>query len=305
MILVGVVGVNHKSCDLNLREKLANACMRFNQVHIGHSFVVLSTCNRTEVYFTSQDLTCTHSYILKTLRYAINEEFEHKLYSYFGSDCFLHLAKVTAGLDSAIFAETEIQGQVKRAYEQARQKAQMGQAIHYLFQKSLKIAKEVRTDFPIQRGPSFEDMLLQLIIKESQGNKILFLGASAINCKLLPLFQKHFDVWLCNRTPIDLPAQILAWQERESWHQFDVVIVATKASGYLISEKPSKSTLLIDLSVPRNIDPNLASYNIDQLHAMMRPTTSCTQQVDGHIHTSVHKQIACYLAHLTRVNRAG
>src|SRR5436853_2688901 len=107
---VGVVGINHKLADLKLREQLAITCLkRFGpsqSVHSDHHFIVLSTCNRTEVYFSSDDLAMTHSYLLSILRLDVDEEFDHKLYSYFGVDCFSHLAKVASGLDSAILAET-------------------------------------------------------------------------------------------------------------------------------------------------------------------------------------------------------
>ena len=120
-----MLGINHKLADLKLRELLAKASQRrFGagiSTHGSHHFILLSTCNRTEIYFCSDDLAATHTYLLSILRNEVDEEFDQKLYSYFGRDCFHHLARVTAGLDSAIVAETEIQGQVKKAYEFAAQ----------------------------------------------------------------------------------------------------------------------------------------------------------------------------------------
>src|SRR5262245_52879886 len=100
----GVVGINHKLADLKLREKLAKACQnRFlsSSFHGDHHFVLLSTCNRTEFYFSSDDLAETHSYLLRILRQDVEDDFDQKLYTYFGTDCFLHLTRVTSGLDSA------------------------------------------------------------------------------------------------------------------------------------------------------------------------------------------------------------
>ncbi len=134
---VGLIGINHKLADLKLRELLAYACQkRFGPVfstHENHSFVLLSTCNRTEVYFSSEDLTNTHNYLLSILRQEVKYEFEQKLYSFFGYDCFFHLSRVTAGLDSAIVAETEIQGQVKTAYDNAQEFSQLPSDLHFLF----------------------------------------------------------------------------------------------------------------------------------------------------------------------------
>ena len=111
-----MVGINYKLADLKLREQLAKSCLRHfgtsNAVQPPHYFIILSTCNRTEVYFQSENLR--HPYLhLKHLREDVVEDFNQKLYSYFGQSCLLHLCRVTTGLDSAIVAETEIQGQVK------------------------------------------------------------------------------------------------------------------------------------------------------------------------------------------------
>ena len=118
---IGVLGINHKSSELPVREMLARACLcKFaKQAEIAQELycVVLSTCNRTEIYFSADDLAVAHTLILSCLREEVPEPFEHKLYTYFGFDCFLHLAMVTSGLDSVILGESEIQRQVKIAYE--------------------------------------------------------------------------------------------------------------------------------------------------------------------------------------------
>lgn len=153
---VGVIGINHKLANVQLRERLAKVCQRRfvagSCIHSDHTFVLLTTCNRTEVYFASEDLTATHSYLLQILRDDIEDEFDQKVYSYFGYDCFLHSSRVTAGLDSAIIAETEIQGQVKEAYESASEHISLPSELHYLFQKALRIGKKVRVEVPMGRG---------------------------------------------------------------------------------------------------------------------------------------------------------
>src|SRR5690242_16112034 len=98
---IGVIGVNHKSAQLYLREMVAKACYR--RLH-GESPIVeklacipLLTCHRSEVYFSAEDLAAAHSALLNIFREEVAEPFEHALYAYFGSDCFEHLAQVTAG----------------------------------------------------------------------------------------------------------------------------------------------------------------------------------------------------------------
>ncbi|MFQ5677494.1 MAG: hypothetical protein ACE5G1_16515 [bacterium] len=186
---VGVIGINHKLADLKLRECFAKIChQRFRSCRFTcteHSFVLLNTCNRTEVYFSSEILAETHSYILNILRrdlHDIEEKFDQKLYSYFGHDCFYHLARVTSGLDSAIAAETEIQGQVKTAYEKVLEYFQLPREMHYLFQKSLKIGKRIRTDLPLGRGlPDIEHAIMNAgfhIFDNPEKARLLIIGES-------------------------------------------------------------------------------------------------------------------------------
>lgn len=302
---IGVVGINHKLADLQLRELLAKACeRRFGHcLHAHHTFILLSTCNRTEVYFCSEDLTATHTYLLTILRQEVNIDFDQKLYSFFGIDCFLHLCRVTAGLDSAIIAETEIQRQVKAAYESASQISYLPSELHYLFQKSLKIAKSVRTELPVKPGiPDIEHAILNAGLAHFDKNdiKILFVGASDINIKILRFLKsKHYyNITLCNRTKAraesiatQLSLQTLDWQKLKCWPTYDWIVFGTKSPEMLIhpqdlSEQASPK-LLIDLSVPRNINPllhqshNITLLNIDQInHALKTRHTMFTQKLN-------------------------
>ena len=116
-----------------------------------------------DLTFSSTDLgTSTHTYLLSILRTEVEEEFDHKLYSYFGVDCFSHLTRVTLGLDSAIIGETEIQGQVKLAYENTSDYHALPEALHFLFQKALGISKKLRSELQLGRGmPNLEHAILQ------------------------------------------------------------------------------------------------------------------------------------------------
>lgn len=297
LMLVGILGINHKLADLKLRETLAKTCERkFGSdrlLHEDHSFILLSTCNRTEIYFHSQDLAATHTYIMSILREEVQSDFEQKLYSYFGFDCFLHLARVTSGLDSAIIAETEIQGQVKNAYESALQCQIIPKDLHFLFQKVLKIGKKVRSDFPLQRGlPSLEHAIFiigQQEFKDIEQTKILFVGASDINSKILRYLRLKNcqNITICNRSietakniASNYGLYILPWSELGSWHDYDWIIVGTKAPDYLLKNNVLiKSVihhkLIMDLSVPRNVEPGLGLLNrinlmnIDEINRLL------------------------------------
>lgn len=294
---IGVIGVNHKSADLALREKLAKACRRRfcpeQSIHADLSYVLLSTCNRSEIYFSSKDLAETHSYLLGILRQEIEEEFEHRIYSYFGADCFFHLARVTSGIDSAIIGETEIQGQVKQAYETACNFRRLSSEIHFLFQKCLKIGKTVRTHASLSQGLlTLEEAICHAgtaLLGNLKQCRILFVGLSEINHKIFISFkEKGFqNITFCNRSyeKASLIAekesiQLLPWERVYEWSDYDVAIFGTKYPDFLITREHVKDNfasrrLVIDLSVPRNVDPKIGRLkkvtvlNVDQLNRLI------------------------------------
>ncbi|NGX55556.1 MAG: Glutamyl-tRNA reductase [Chlamydiae bacterium] len=279
---IGLIGINHKIAGLSFRERFAKVCQTlFGMAHSRLQVVLLSTCNRTEMYFSSPDLAKSHSTLLNLLKDHLSEEFDHLLYSYFGIDCFYHLARVTAGLDSAIIGETEIQGQVKSAYEAAMSHYKLPHALHFLFQKSLKIGKKVRFSFPgLAEKVSLEEIILERatdLLGDLRDKKILFVGASKINKKILARFKQRgvTQISLCNRSTPDLvPSErLLPWHQLSRWLEYDLTIFGTKSPDYLISPSTfsPRSRVIIDLGVPRNVDPRLGRlpqislFNIDQL----------------------------------------
>lgn len=279
---IGVIGINHKSADIILRESLAKVCQkRFSFCE--EALVLLSTCNRTEIYFSSEDLPEMHSFLLNEMRKDLPFAFEHHIYSYFGGDCFVHLANVTSGMDSAIIGETEIQRQVKEAYEKAQIK-NLPRELHYLFQKALKIGKEIRSKNFEGILPTLEETIFQTCERSFNlhEKKILIVGLSAINRKILKNFQQHKlpQITICNRTHEKVSQVIsednlsyISWSSLSSWTEFDVIIVGTSSPNYVITNpiKITSSKMIIDLSVPRNVDPEMAKhphitlFNLDQL----------------------------------------
>lgn len=296
---VGVIGINHKLADLEEREALAKLCRQKFGVkcclHEAVAYVLLSTCNRTEIYFSdehsSKELSEIHTYLLTILKKGSKEPVDHKLYSYFGSECFRHLVEVTAGFDSAVKAETEIQGQVKEAYLYAARERRLSPSLHYLFQKSLKIGKDVRHLFKIGRGlPTFEQTIFKTGAEQfftPQNASILIVGASRINEKITSFLQKKAcsHITLCNRCPINgtkfsakFNLRWLPWENLHEWENYDWIILGTKASDYLLRYEENKRSsdkkkLVLDLGMPRNADPRIAFdphvklRHIDQLNA--------------------------------------
>lgn len=289
---IGVIGLNHQVAPLELRERVAHLLSPRSHPICCSSHLVLSTCNRTEIYFSAEELSDCHTSLLQLLQVHLEPSALQSLYCFFGEKCLHHLLRVTAGLDSAIVAETEIQGQVRRSYELARQNSFLTKELHFLFQKSLQTAKRVRTLF-FQGRPlaSLEELIGQLCQQLAPDDApLLFLGASAMNGQLIAHCKRHLKapLHLCNRDPTRGKAfaeqfnlQLLPWEERSAWPSYAIVLAATTAGRYLLTEEQLLSyrasrevRAIVDLSLPRNAEPalehHLALYQIDQLHQRLQ-----------------------------------
>ncbi|MBS0635786.1 MAG: glutamyl-tRNA reductase [Verrucomicrobia bacterium] len=315
---IGVIGINHKLAPVALRETIAKACVRRFSLQNpleNASFVLLSTCNRSELYYHSPSLGISHEQIMAIFKEEIDDDFEQKLYTFFGYDCFLHLAKVTAGLDSAIVAETEIQGQVKTAYEAAAATQKLSKDLHFLFQKSLKIAKEVRQHhLATYQLPDLEHALFWYIKEffEDELPTPLFIGTSEINLKIARFFQQKGmqSIHIANRTDNhhakEMELEALAWTNlQQKWQDYPLVIAATKSPHYILQKRPLTNckTLLVDLAVPRNIDPELESahckvVNIDDLNQLLEKRKALLQQqislANIHLTQGVKRSLALF-----------
>lgn len=279
---IGVLGISHKSAAIGLREKISHACRKKLSAESALAenlhCVVISTCNRTEVYFSAENLAEAHSALLNTLREEISIAFEHKLYSYFGVDCFLHLAHVVSGLDSVIIAESEILRQVKVAYECALLHYKLPSSMHYLFQKSFKLGKEIRSRALLLEGKVTVEKTLfataQSLLKDLRSLSVLFIGNSEINRKVISHFKRKgvHQLTLCTRSLFSAQEiaekeklQLLSWDMLPEWQRYDLVICGSNVPRYAIEavngrEGSLKTQLIFDLGVPRNVNPQLIRH---------------------------------------------
>jgi glutamyl-tRNA reductase len=260
MLQVGVVGVNYKTAPLELREALSKEIIAFPkslQEKLSQPFVLLVTCNRFEVYFSSQDLYAASHEIVRKLEKIVGFSSRSCFYHYFDHTCFYHLSKVICGLDAAILGESDIQGQVKRAYYEGALDRQLPKDLHYLFQKSLRIGKQIRTHFfPSHKLMTLEEVIY-LLSKEWLDKKILFIGYSEINRKIMQFFRAKGVSNMAICTGANLTSR-LRLEKIEHWVNYPIVIVGTKRQDYVLKLKEGFDTKLVfDLGMPRSVDPLL------------------------------------------------
>src|SRR6266705_579390 len=171
-------GISHKTAPVELREQLGVkqseiVDLAFALKSFGHlgEIVLLSTCNRVEIYGTTRQAT-GHIKALLQLLCAEPRDLDPHIYLYEGAAAVRHLLRVAAGLDSMVLGETEITGQIKSAYETAREAGLTGRVLNRLFQKAFQTTKEIRTRTAIGRGTVLVKSAAILLTDKFVGHEI-------------------------------------------------------------------------------------------------------------------------------------
>jgi glutamyl-tRNA reductase len=302
------LGISHKTAPVALRERLALAesdASEFVKQAVSsdevREAVIISTCNRTEVYLVVGDPVRAESDVLGLLadRASIRPtELAGAIYSPRNCDAARQLYRVTAGLDSMIVGEAEIQGQVRRAHESAMRAGCTGPLLNRLFAAALTTGKRVRSETAIGSSrvsiPSVAVDLAMSVLGTLQNRHVVNLGAgetSELTVRALAdrgadtifVANRHADraLSLAQRfggavVGLDgLPDQLLLADIVLSSTSSPHTIVGREELELVMSERPERPLLLIDIAVPRDIDPSCGSldgvslYDIDDLHEVV------------------------------------
>lgn len=304
-----VLGLNHKTAPVALRERFAfspgereEALTLFPSVSGGPAeCVLLSTCNRVELYTATPDPAPAAAQAKKFLldfHDLSPEELDGNLYTHAGTEAASHLFRVVSGLDSMVVGENEILGQVKEAYEQAHRAKRTGKALNLLFQKSFKVAKRVRTQTFIGRGAvsvgSVVSELAERIFRNLSERTILVLGAGEMaELALTHLRARGARSVIVSNRSFDKACELAARFEGRAVRfddalpemvGADIVVTAAACPHVIIHAEPLRELMrkrhgrllfLIDIAVPRNVDPSVQSldniflYNIDDLQQIV------------------------------------
>jgi glutamyl-tRNA reductase len=295
---VFVAGVNYRTAPVAVRERMAVAhpdrieVSRLLQLKAGLSeVVVLWTCNRVEIYgVPARTSEVDVSPMFECLAREVPELSSH-VYCHRGPDALSHLFKVASGLDSMVLGETQITGQVREAYEAAREAQLTGRILNSVFQKALQTAKAVRTQTSIGRGArsvggvAVAHALDILGAKGLNRHTVLMIGAGEMAACCLRHLQKKGEcaVVVANRS-FDR-AQMLADEFSGRAVAFDDMFAAMTGADVVISStgsphtvihrrdlepvmqaRPQRPLVLIDMAVPRDIAPDAAKIKGVHLH---------------------------------------
>jgi glutamyl-tRNA reductase len=313
MMLFLVIGCSYRNTPVDVRERLAfngdklpRALDQLGQRY-GCEAVILSTCNRVELYIARGDSAVgPDAELLAEFLGEIHglpaAEVRPHLYAHHGPAAVRHLFRVTASLDSMIVGEAQIGGQVKRAYETAHARGAVGPVLHGVFQQAQRAAKRVRTETGIARGnvsvSSAAVAYVREVFDHFHDKTILVIGAG----KMGELTLKHLRqlqplrIVVANRSPDKAEAvargcagTAVRWEQLdETLAQADIVLSTTGASEPIVTrrrynsalaQRPSgRPTVILDIAVPRDFDPRIHDgertflFNIDDLQRIREQT---------------------------------
>ncbi|MBI5098290.1 MAG: glutamyl-tRNA reductase [Nitrospirae bacterium] len=303
-----IVGLNHKTAPIEVREKIAfdgpkleeaiNILKKSNAVKEN---IILSTCNRVEIYAGVSDMDSGIESIkdfISEFHKVSRDLLDKSLYLHKGTEAIRHMYRVASSLDSMVVGEPQILGQLKDAYDTALKNKTTGVLLNKLMRKSVSVAKRIRTETRIAASAvsiSFAAVELAKKIFEDLSTKaFMLIGAG----EMAELAARHLinsgvqDVFITNRTmaraeelALEFHGKVITFENfvQELLHT-DIVICSTGAPHYILlkeqvhktmKERKQKPMFIIDISVPRNIDPqindldNVYLYDVDSLQGIV------------------------------------
>jgi glutamyl-tRNA reductase len=319
-------GLSHQTAAVNVRERFAipesalpEALGRLKTIPGLIEGLIVSTCSRTEFYVTGEFRDCSARAFFETFYRDIRTSDETPLFRLWANHCVRHLFQVASGLDSMVLGETEIFGQVKRAYEFAKTAKTTGKVLNRLFQKSFQVGKQVRSSTAITRGSvsvcSLAVDLAEQIFGKQEGCKIMILGTGRTGEKIAKAFRSRGaeQIFVSNRSFERAQALATVTGGRaihfEKWAKeigdLDILVSSTAAPDPIVTLdklpflriRPHRPLLMIDLAMPRDIDPafhkldGVYLYDLDSLQGMAERTLSVRKQESEKCHQLIQHQV--------------
>lgn len=336
-----VLGVNHQTASVDLREQVAFSAERLKQVlqhehSLLHDVVVVSTCNRTEVYAITQQSEHIFQWLVD-VHQLDRTQLQHHVYCYENAQAVSHLMRVASGLDSLMLGEPQILGQVKTAFSLAKEYHTVSKELNRIFEYAFYAAKRVRSEtavgaHAVSMGYAVAQLALQ-VFSEVKKLTVLLVAAGEMNS----LVAKHLadlgveKIIICNRTraraeqlaqqlTIQVQVEIIDFSAlTEHLHRADVVSSCTGSLHQVISYQDVKHALkkrryqqmlLVDLAVPRDIDAKVDDldgaylYDVDDLQGVIDENLAQRRQAAVEAEFMVN-QLATQFITQQKVNQAG
>lgn len=333
MVPLFIVGINHDSASIDLREQVTFAPETVvpalkalvNQTPAEEA-AILSTCNRTELYIAGEEVLLKDVLPLWLADYHQLDiaQLQAACYSYSSDAAVTHMMKVACGLDSMVLGEPQILGQMKSSYFVAQEAEVLGSELHIIFQKVFSAAKKVRTDTAIGRNPvsvAYAAVsLAQRIFSDLKQDTALLIGAG----ETIDLVARHLKnngiahMIFANRTleraqllADEFGAQAILLSDIPNYLlKADIVISSTASQLPVLGKGAVESALkarkhkpmfMVDIAVPRDIEPEVAElddvylYTVDNLRDVIDENKQSREAAAAEAHSIVEECVADYV----------
>ena len=276
--MLGLIGIK-KGVDVSIREKLVISPRTKDLIsnslrNITDEFVILSTCNRTEIYFKGQGID--KELIFEVLNW--DKSLLEYVFYIVAESAVKHLFELACGFHSRILGEDQILGQIRDAYLEGVEKGYIFSELMRLFEEAISCGKRFRSDTKLYEIPVSSSSIAVNKVIESKAEKLMVMGYGTIG-KLVIKYAlgtelKEINIVVRDKSKVekitDQRVNILTYNEaRERLNEMDGLISCTAASHLVVEKyhinKEGKNILLIDLAMPRDIDPQLQNYERVQL----------------------------------------
>ena len=312
---LAVIGLNFRTSSVAVRERFwispdhrSDALLQLVRSEGIEEIIVLATCNRTEFIIWASDVPTAANSVLRFL----TQEFQLKLsewshfYRLMDDVALTHIFRVTSSLDSMVLGEPEITGQVKDAWALAQQVGTTGRFLDAIMQKAMTVSKRVRTETAIGSSavsvPYASVQLSREVLGDLAGREVLLMGAGKMSELAAHYLMKAgaSNVKVMNRTAArgeelaaKLGARAVSFDDRiQHLRKADIIVSSTSCPHFILSrpeaesiakERKYKPTVIIDIAVPRDIDPSVREvegihlFDMDQLESIVQRNASGRQ----------------------------
>lgn len=338
-----VIGLSHKTAPIEVREKFfCNALQQeliLSDLRSSPNFsegLILSTCNRTEIYANAIESGKSKEAILKILFNAKGIEqsfdFEKHFYCLEGPDAIRHLLRVASSLESLVIGEKQILGQVKAAVELSRKKAMLGRAFNILTNFAIRTGKKSQTETDICFGGV--SLSWAAVVKAEQvfgtlaDKSVLILGAGKMSELASNQINKKGvrEIFVMNRTQTcaealatDCNGEVASFCDmKDILTQVDAVFCSVGAPHYILDhstvqsamgDRSERKLVFVDISMPRNIDPaissikNVSLFYIDDLDQVVEASMKRRQEAAKLVENIIDVKVAQYFAKISKLDR--
>lgn len=322
-------GINHKTAPLPMREQIAFAKEQIavpllelvKQPYVSEA-AILSTCNRTELYCASNDPTPIINWLYQH-RQLPSKTLDSCLYIHREQAAVRHMLRVASGLDSMVIGEPQILGQLKTAYSLANTTGTLGKQLRRLFQYVFSVSKQVRTEtgigaHPVSVASASVDLAKHIFADFSKIN-VLLVGAGE-TVELVGRYLQKMNVtrfWIANRTPAraeklanHLGGYALCLEEIGAvLPKIDMVVTAAASPLAILGKGAVESALkrrkrrvmfMVDLAVPRNIEPEVSGlsdvylYTLDDLQTILQQNLKERHEASWHAEQIIDEHVIHY-----------